>query len=345
MTVKDVAIKARVSMSTAAAAIRGDASVKPVTAEKVLKVAEQMGYRRNSAAAAMASMNVRNRQKMAKIVILTGYEEAFLEMRENNSALLAVKHAADEAMRLGIRCESVNIGQPENLKKTLQRLEKEGSDGIILGTCRFPLPDLPEWKRFSLISTQESPDREHIDVVRVSQFRTTLKLLEHLQETGFRRIGFFHRHHPVLNIDDKERLGAFTVFDHDSVATKNRIPPIEVAFGARAFEPRVIEWYKIYHPDVIVGFSIQDSGILLKAGIKIPEEVRWVCLHVEEYNRGTAAGLQFNNELAPEYAVRLLMEKIRHGIRGFQVHPAETLIRPALLAGESCPELNGDDDF
>lgn len=344
MTVKDVAAKAGVSVSTAAAALRGDPCVKPTTAENIMRAAEELGYRRNSAAAAMASLNVRSRQKQAKIAILTGFAPD-LPTRPDTAYVLAPQHAKAEAERLGIQCEHINLERPDDLRRTLQSIEKRGCDGIILDSRTSPLETVPEWQRFSIISTDYMKTLDHVDIVRVSQFRTTLKLLRRLQETGFRRIGFLHRKHSHLNSDDEERFGAFAVFDRYDVRPENRIPVLEVSFGDRNYESGVVDWFKTHRPEVIVGFSMTDSIILTKAGIAIPKTVSWVCLHVEEFNRGKMAGLQLNREIAPEYAVRLLMEKIRHGIRGFSIHPSETDVRQPLLAGASCPRLQEDDDF
>jgi len=344
MTLKNVAAKAGVSVSTAAAAIRRDPCVRPVTAQKVLYVSAAMGYRRNSAAAAMASLNVRSVHKQVKIAVLTGPDPA-VPPRQDSGRRTGPSPSPSAAEKLGVQCLHLNLERPDDLHRMLQSIENRGCDGIVLDNIPFPLADLPEWCRFSLISTQETPGQRPVDVVRSCQFRTTLKLLRRLQGSGFRRIGFFHRRHPQLTRDDEERFGAFTAFSRYEVKPKNRIPVIEAAFGERDVESGVLDWYKTHRPEVIVGFSIQDSRILTDAGISIPDGVEWVCLHVEENHRGAAAGLQSNRELAPEYAVRLLMEKVLRGARGFSEHPTETDVSPALLAGDSCPRLQADDHF
>jgi hypothetical protein len=165
-----------------------------------------------------------------------------------------------------------------------------------------------DWIRFSIISSEEADDRKGFDVVRIDQFRTTLKLLRQIKADGFRRIGICLREHEPLHADDETRCGAASAFlRYDAEA--GSIPVLSVPFQSQNFEGKLISWIKKYRPDVVLGFSIQDRICLEKYGMSVPGDVCWVALHVEEYNRGKVAGLQFNQEIIPEYAIRLLFEK------------------------------------
>ena len=341
ITLKMVAAEAGVSLATASAAMRGLDIVKPTTREKVETAAEKLNYQKNSAASVLSSHRNRSKQKQAFMVWLSAYhpdEQVGIDWDSGP------RYAIAEAKRLGLMFASYNIDHPDDASRIMREIEARGCDGIVFGSNSFS--DLPTiaWNRFSVISTDEGRLKEGFDIVLANQFRATLGLLRRVKEAGYKRIGICLREHAYLHPDDEVRYGAaaaFQLYDREKGAEKN-IPIIRMQHDIPDAADRLASWVKKYKPDVVLGFGSEEMRILKKKGFKIPEDFAYVGLHVSEPEQGTYAGRKHNKEVVPAYAVRVLMEKMRHGMRGLSPHPQETEIIPPILEGSSCPGLVGD---
>jgi len=338
ITLKIVAAEAGVSLATASAALRGENIVKPSTREKVEVAAQKLDYQRNSAAAVLSSHRNRSHQKRAFMVWLSGYPPEGQYENWNESARIA----AVEAKKLGLQFESYNIERPEDALRILREIEARGCEGIVWGFSSVRnLPTLP-WNRFSVVSTMEDRVREGFDVVCANQFRSTFGLLRRLRGLGYKRIGVCLREHVPPIFDDEARYGAAATFSQFDLPEAERVPikriPIDIADPGE----ELAQWVARYEPDVVVGFNIEEKIRLIEHGYSVPEDLAYVALHVLSEERGVLAGCRFNREIIPEYAVRVLMGKMRHGIRGLSGHPQETVVDAPILAGASCPKLEGD---
>ncbi|RKX47489.1 MAG: hypothetical protein DRP64_00880 [Verrucomicrobia bacterium] len=333
---KEVAAEAGVSVATASAALRGEASVKPSTREKVEAAAKKLNYQKHSAASVLSYLQKRQSQKSVFMAWVTALPAIDLEFK------LSMNLAAAEAARLGVRFEHINVTNSNELAHTFREIEARGCDGIVLGGtlapdgCEIPL------NRFSVVATHEGWFRQGVDVVRENQFRKTLSLLKRVRKAGHKRIGICMRTLSPLHPDDESRLGAASYFSDWVLTGRERIPIIRIPFEASDAAEQLSKWTAEYNPDVVMGFNITELKLLREVGVAVPEKLNFVALHVEAENRGLIAGCQYNQEIIPEYAVRVLYEKMCHGVRGLSVHPQETVVYTPILAGASCPALIGD---
>lgn len=332
---KEVAAEAGVSISTAAAALRGESIVAPPTRKRVEKAAKKLRYRKNSAAAALSSLENRKSQKAVSVVWLTAIPD--IEKAPHQQVRTSIRWARETAEELGLLFEDRNISSRAEGRRILKELENRGVDGIIWSRCQIaPFPKLPK-NRFCVVSTDQTSLQEGFDVVRRNYFRCTLNLLIRIQKMGYRRIGICLREHTPIHPDDEARYGASETFRKLYVHQKDRIPILRLAYG----KPREAEilntWRKKYHPEVIVSSNREEMNLLERSGLKIPKDLSYVAFHVRKKEQGLLAGLQINAELIPVYAVRALVEKIQHGKRAGSTAPRETVISPPYLPGSSCP--------
>ena len=193
-----------------------------------------------------------------------------------------------------------------------------------------------------MVATHEGWFRKGVDVVRVNQYRKTLSLLKHIHAAGYRRIGICIRYLTPMHPDDESRLGAASSFSNWILTDPERIPILRIPFEAGDVEGKLAGWVEKHDPDVVLGFNVTEFDLLEKTGCRIPGERAFVAMHVEFENQGRIAGCQYNMEIIPEYAVRVLYEKMCHGVRGLSVHPRETIVDTPIWAGASCPLLVGD---
>ncbi|VGO15065.1 Catabolite control protein A [Pontiella desulfatans] len=328
---KEVAAEAGVSIATTSMALNGSSAVKPDTRIRVEAAARKLGYQKNSAAAVLSSSQNRNSRKSVFIAWLTA---------GTLSSSGRLEGAFREAEKLGVQMEFCNIRRSNDLKAVIRSLYARGCDGVVLGRGMALIAGQEDWSRFCIVSVEEGLFEEGVDVVRSSLFRSTYELLWRVREVGYKRVGVCLREHDPLHPDDATRLGATLAFQTAEMAHAERIPPKRISLMHCKIAEELIPWVRKYQPDVVIGFSGAELWALRDGGFPVPEGLAYVALHVLAAERGPLAGYQDNLEVYPPYAVRVLFEKIRHGVRGLSDHPQQTLVLPPLLQGESCPRLN-----
>jgi DNA-binding LacI/PurR family transcriptional regulator len=328
---KEVAAEAGVSIATASMALRDSPTVKPETRERVAAAARKLGYQKNSAAAVLSSSQSRNSSKSVFIAWLTAGEMSSRSMPPG---------AFSEAEKLGVRIEHFNLSRVDELRRVIRSLDARGCDGVVLGRGMSLIAGEGDWSRFCVVSIEESLFEEGVDVVRSSLFRSTYEMLRRIKLAGYKRIGVCLREHRPVHPDDVTRFGATLAFQNVELEKNARVPAKRIFLRTPTLSEELIPWVKKHQPDVVVGFSGGECWALRTAGFRIPEDLAYVSLHVSESERGEFAGYQDNQDVYPPYAVRVLFEKIRHGLRGLSAHPQQTLVLPALLPGSSCPGLN-----
>ncbi len=334
---KEVAAAAGVSISTAAAALREESIVKQSTRDRVQRVAKELGYRKNTAAAMLSSMENRSQQKALLVAWVSALP--YLDEKPPIETLQIPRLGRQSAEELGLFFEYRNIRQAEDAKRIFRELDARGCDGIVWGRCILEdIPDLP-WHRFSVVSTEQSNLHKGFDIIRSNYFRSMLNLLMQLKQSGYKRIGVWLREHMPRHPDDEARYGGAAAFNTMYVDQNDRVPVLARLYNQTDDQACLLEWYQRHRPDVIVGFNHHDYKLALQAGIDIPGSSAFVALHVRQANTGELAGLKHNDEIIPRDAIRTLMEKMRHGIRGTSQYPRETVIASPFVTGSSCPKM------
>lgn len=326
---KEVASEAGVSISTASSALRGLRIVRPDTQAKVEAAARKLGYQKNSAAAVLSSLQHRGSQKAVLIAWLT--DSTF-----SAGSKAAARVAAEDA---GVKIEFYILEKPGELTSVMRILTARGCDGIVLGRGMSAVIRDADWSGFSVVSVEEILFEEGVDVVRSSLFRSTQEILRQIKAAGYQRIGVCLREHEPQHLDDETRLGAVVAFQTYNLSRLECIPLKRIPFSHPAPDRALVDWVRKYSPDVVLGFSGAELWYLQSGGFSVPDDVAYVALHVNLTDRGSLAGYQENLEVYPKYAVQILLEKIRHGIRGLSDHPQQTLVLPPLFPGSSCPRL------
>jgi len=337
---KDVAAEAGVSLATASLALRGVSSVKESTRAKVVATAQKLGYRPDAAAAILASRRERTSHRTVSMAWLTAHSPEWKQRfpLETDSAVLA----AAEADRLGLRFEHCNAERKADVVPIIHELDARGCNGIVLDFRIFL--DVPPalWNRFAVVSTMEDQLREGVDVVCSNPFRSTIGLLRRIRQAGYKRIGICLRDHTPFIFADEMRHGAASTFQTYDLSRTERIPLLRIPVESSDTGGRLAAWVEKNRPDVVMGSSEYEMTLLEKQGFRISDDFAYAALHVEKRNLGSLAGRQYNPEVVSAYAVQMLMEKMRSGLCGLSAHPREVGVVPPILAGTSCPGLEGD---
>lgn len=172
-TIRDIAERAQVSISTVSRVLNYDEtlSVNAATKKKIFEIAEELEYR---------GKNQKKRKRRLSLLLINYYS---LEGEVEDPYYLSVRIAIERrAAELGYRL--VSISEKDEFRVA-------GIDGVIcLGTFgKEELKRIDEMER-PTIFVDSNPDYDKYDSIVFDLRRETRRILDYLWEKGHRRIGF-----------------------------------------------------------------------------------------------------------------------------------------------------------
>lgn len=190
-TIKDVARLANVAVSTASYALNGTGKVSQSTREKVLKAAEELGYRPNGVA-----RDLKRKVKTGIICMFVDdlggpfYSEVLRGVQEvaicNNYNLIACSHRMTEKFLSERRVDGAIVLSP-NIP-----------DDILLKTAG---------PQFPIVVMDRELECEHIYNVLIDNFNGAFQAVKYLIDLGHRKIAYISG--PLVSYDNKKRLEGY----------------------------------------------------------------------------------------------------------------------------------------
>ncbi|MGF1484595.1 MAG: LacI family DNA-binding transcriptional regulator [Opitutales bacterium] len=311
VTLRDIAERAKCAHSTVSLALRGDPRVKAPRRDAILKIAQELGYRRDPA---MAVLNTHRRQRRLagqgiSLAFLTFQRQARPNMHETQWQALRTA-----AARLGYQIEQIDVDSYASLENLRRQLRRRGVRGLVIGVLheRRDLLEM-DLSDFHIVSLGGIFKAHDIPTIIGSPTDVMRLCLNKLWKRGRRRIGaLLLRHEPLLQ-DDLERLGAFLAFQHMQVAPDQRVEPLVCAPEQQ--EALWVDYVKQARLDGVVCFHMGMAWSLReRMGARIPEKLSVCCLHtrLESPFSGT---LMSHSEQA-EVAISVLDSRIREFLFG-----------------------------
>ncbi|HJE51267.1 MAG TPA: LacI family transcriptional regulator [Tessaracoccus flavescens] len=180
-TIIDVARAAGVSKSLVSLAIRDDPGVSAATRQRILEVADRIGYRSNRWARAL----VRGRTNLIGVLLNE------LDNPHNTELVEALEDAAGE-QGLSVVL-SHGRRSPDQLAARLEEMMCLGLDGFVVVSAHVPVQMVAEAGLQAPTVVVGNPYElpEHVSQVRTDDETGARQAVEHLIERGHRRIGFF----------------------------------------------------------------------------------------------------------------------------------------------------------
>lgn len=179
-TMKDVAIRAGVSLGTVSKALNGDASIKPANLARIHEAIEVLGYRPNLTARALKTRVTNSVALLIPDITNPYYPEL-------------ARGAEDAANRLGLTIFMCNNDRdPEKERKYVEQLLLKGVDGIILVKPLLPKDELEQIRsqcKLVLVDA-EVKLQKRFDYVNVDDEGGVRLAMRMLFEHGHRRIAY-----------------------------------------------------------------------------------------------------------------------------------------------------------
>lgn len=328
-SVRTIAQETGFSKATVANALRGDGTVAPATAERILAVARKVGYRRNSYVTTCMSA-MRRAQMFGFHGVLASLEIAEPDRPEHGPFHRElVVGARTRAEELGFKLEEHVVGPRHlSLGRFESILKARGIPGIvILPSWRPPDLSLLDWSSFAAVSADHMNASLQLHTVCCDHYRSMLTLLEHLHSLGYRRPGL------VLETGRDERvmlrMSAGLHSFHRLFPSVREIALLDCPTIDRT---TFVSWFRRQRPDVVLSHDTGVIGWLEEQGVSVPGQCGFVCLNLAKATRA-CAGLDLQPRLIGARSVELLIAQLQQNERGVPEYPSTLTLAARVVEG------------
>ena len=276
---------------TVSRALGNRSRVSAATRERVLKLAERIGYRPDPEVAKLMH-HLRKRRKPVFQGVLCALTNRPPELQHyyTNEILRGARQRADA---LGYGFSVLPFDTMNSPRERLGSvLRNRCIEGLLLLPMKEPvdLSDLLDWRGFSVVAATSSVLGPEVHRVTPHQYANTLLLCRRLREQGYQRIGL------VLSATQDSRVNhtfAAAVMWHNRHESGADVPHL-IYDGTTPAGLR--EWFRDARPDAIVTSEDQHSRTFAKIlGLRLPGRIGFASL-----DTNPTSGLSGIDELPAE---------------------------------------------
>lgn len=337
-TLRDIARSLGVSHTTVSLSLRNDPSIPHATRERVRAAADRLGYRSNVLVSSLMSQVRLKHQKIAPEVVafLSGGPSAD-DWRNHSACVGFYAGARRQAPKLGIRVEPFWLGPDGGASATTCRvLRARAIRGVLIAP--FPTPVYRHelaWSQLICVGLGYVFKDLPLHRATHNHFHGVQIAYENLVRLGYRRIGL------VLESSQNSRVGYSWLGGYraaqDMLGGETLAPLLTDDTDAPG---RAKEWLRRQRPDAVIGFGPAQYLALEQAGRRIPDNLAYAALDIEQMNLAHVpepAGINQNLEQIGATAVDILATHLYHNEQGFPPHPVLTMIGGRWVDGRTAP--------
>lgn len=329
ITLKDIAQKTGLHITTVSGALRGQTRFPPETRKRVQDAADALGYRPDPMLKAFSRYRTQSaKTPPANIAFLTKWPAGTHRFKRWGQNPI-YRTAQTIATKQNIHLERFSLSEPEMTEaRANEILKARGITALIIpsGPADFTQLNL-DWSHFSVICIGDTFSNPQFHRVVFDPFQATFDAVHRLKAMGYRRIGMV----AVNEFESRVRfrwLGGFQAAIHTCGA--RTIPPLILK------EPdsqATMPWLKKYKPDVIIG-TPELYQSFINHNVRIPEKFSFLAT-----SRGNVKGPL--THIGREYqsvartAMQCLINMIGHNERGIPQHANTMIVNGAWVAGNT----------
>ena len=341
-TQRDIAKIAKVTHVTVSLALRGHCSIPKVTRDRIVAIAQQIGYRPDPALSAL--MLYRRSAKPSS------YQGALAWINSYRHPENLAKHfpqyylgARERCAELGYQLDEIRmIDLDMNFKRLSKVLRARNIQGILFPpqeTQKHITKAKFDWDNFSFIAFGFSLIRPKLDLVTNAQFRSTRLAVRKLRSLGYRRIGFLIDHRSNERFD-QNFLAGFLI-EQRRFLPSERVPFHLISDKNPAQrEHRFRTWFFRNAPDAILVVSWIFADWFDAMSPAERNGCGLALMDVPDDNT-ELSGINQNNRIIGRTAVDMLVAKIHANERGIPLNPRRILIEGRWMAGTTAPRITG----
>ena len=308
VTLRDVAVAANVSVSTASRALKGSPQISSETRAVVEKAAAAMSYRPNKAASALRS----NRSQLVGLVLNNLVNASFHTIAE-----VVQRRLADEGYQLIL---GTTDADPHKERMLLQTLADHGVDGvIIIGSGQnASITNSLLAEGIAVVNAIRSSRDSAAPTVLAGDRGGAYEATEYLISQGHRQIGFIGG--PDTADSGRERVAGYRdALERNGLTLDPALilqGPFNQQFGAEAAQRLLDE-----SPGMTALFAANHEAVfgilptLIARGITIPDDLSLVCyedMNLLQMWQPPISTVDNGAHQLAELSVDLLLRQIRH---------------------------------
>lgn len=338
VTIREIAIAAGVSKSTAAYALHNDHRVKPATRKKVLETAKKLSYWRDPSLESLVSYRWPEKKRKSReiVALLTP-----VPLNPNWSRdTLRTKSLSEAGEFLGFTVATFAFSEYASPASLNRVLRARGINTLLLG-AELKAPSTYEgfqWDSFYMVEIGRGVGKQYVHSVHTGISDSIELAVQKCLDSGFSRIGVSLIRHTDEDYGLNRRMATFHYLIQQRLGSDKLIPvhtwsPIWTRTDTINFR----KWLHQYNPEVVIGLNGTVLYELEAESIKVPDKVKFISLHTNR-ETGIIAGIDLDFQGHATAALRMLSGLRSMGEMGFPAQPERVVLPPLWIPGTSFPE-------
>jgi LacI family transcriptional regulator len=339
-TLREIARRAGVSHTTVSLSLRNHASIPEVTRKRLRRLADRLGYRSNVLVSALMSQVRLKHPKSAPEVVgfLTGGSTAD-DWKNHSYSIGCYEGARQRAQQLGMRIEPFWLGPGGvNSGTTCRTLHTRAIHGNLIAP--FPLPlyrhEL-DWAHMICVGLGYVYNNHTLHRATHNHFRGAYLAFQKLVALGYRRIGL------MLDEDENRRVNYLWLGGYLAAQNTMGAPKLDPLLTAGSWnQAQVKSWLRNKKPDAVIGFGPRQFLALSQLGCRIPRDIAYVALDVEQTRLAQVeevTGINQNLALIGATAIDILASQLYHNEQGLPRRPVFSMIEGYWVNGRTAPHV------
>ncbi len=308
----------------------------PETRAKVLKIAEELNYKKNPLITAlMSSRRQRKPTNFQTTIALIQCNQLGIYTTQNRAKLREGIEIGAKFQGFDVEAFQINEGgvSPERLMKVIAA---RGMGCVIFEP--FPRADVElevDMSGFASLSLTGSLKSPNLNRVEIDHYSAFFLAEQNAKRKGYQRIGFVSDPLPLASHENRRR--AAYLLAEDGVPSKNKIPELSLSSDPALSVSQLKKWLGKYAPDVLISSVSKAPDYLLELGYEIPRDFGYIQLGLSE-NEGTTTGINPNWQEVGITAANQVIEALVTNNLGLPLFPRRTSIQPFWVPGETLPQ-------
>lgn len=350
VTIKEIADRLGISKATVSRALLNRARVAPETREKVVKMAEELGYRPDPTLRALSNLRWTRHPESRTVYRIALLNMAILDETQQRAETPAMervdpahKGVIERAADLGMDLKSFTIKDTKGLMRFGNILFHRGYDGIIFGV-RCPVENWSfPYERFPCLTISYDHPSHAMHQVTSDWFNAVSVATSEVLARGYKRPGFLHycRGNPSI---DQRVWAAMLASREQFVGQFGSSPAIfnyisEGKLGKAFYAENAVlfkKWLKKEKPDVVIDGGFLGYWWLKDAGLEMPDDIGAVRLLVSNSaDDQLISAVDHNLREQGRWAVDLLYNMIQTGSRGLPERPSRITVGCRMSEGRT----------
>lgn len=338
LTLREIAKQAGVSHTTVSLSLRNHPSIPEATRERLRKLADSLGYRSNVLVSALMSQVRLKQHKSAPEVVgfLTGGPTAD-EWRKHSACVGFYEGARKRALQLGMRVEPFWLGAGgAGSAATCRMLRTRAIRGNLIAPFAVPVyAHELDWSHLICVGLGYVFNDHALHRATHNHFRASFLAYEKLIGLGYKRIGF------MLEKGQNTRVNYCWLGGYLAARQMLGGAVFDPLFTSTDMQDRQVKhWLKKHKPDAVIGFGPSQIEVLGRVGCRIPSEIAFAALDVEQANLAQLSdvtGINQNLLLIGATAIDILASQLYHNELGLPQRPVFSMIEGFWVPGKTAP--------